>query len=72
MQRLYRCEGLLVIAAPDYYFCFYEAKLCLRKMILVFLFSQWTPLHESASEGHLEVTRLLLQCNADIEAKDSR
>ncbi len=29
-----------------------------------------TPLHRSAMKGHLEVCRLLLQCNADIEAKD--
>jgi ankyrin repeat protein len=33
-------------------------------------FSQYTPLHLSAFGGHLEITRLLLQCNADIEAKD--
>jgi ankyrin repeat protein len=33
-------------------------------------FSQHTPLHWSAAEGHLEITRLLLQCNADVEAKD--
>jgi hypothetical protein len=32
---------------------------------------QWTPLHFSARYGRLEVCRLLLQCNADIEAKDS-
>jgi hypothetical protein len=40
------------------------------KFILLFSFSQWTPLHLSAENGHLEVARLLLQCNADIEAKD--
>jgi hypothetical protein len=35
-------------------------------------FSQGTPLHWSAWNGRLEVTRLLLQCNADIDAKDSK
>ena len=34
--------------------------------------SYYTPLHWSALEGHLEVCRLLLQCNADIEAKGSK
>jgi ankyrin repeat protein len=61
-----------VIAAPYYYccfYCFYEAKLCLRKFILLLSFSQWTPLHFSAANGHLEVARLLLQCNADVKAK---
>jgi ankyrin repeat protein len=60
-----------VIAAPYYYYCFYEAKLFLRKFILLLSFSQNTPLHLSAHEGHLEVARLLLQCNADIEAKNN-
>ncbi len=41
------------------------------KLIHLLLFSQWTPLHRSAQCGHLEVCRLLLQCNADIEAKTS-
>jgi hypothetical protein len=60
-----------VIAAP-YYYCFCEAKLCSRKLILIILllsFSQSTPLHESARWGHHEVCRLLLHCNADIESK---
>ena len=54
---------------PLYYHC-YEAKLFLWKLILLLFFSQWTPLHKSACYGHLEICRLLLQCNADIEAKD--
>jgi hypothetical protein len=29
----------------------------------------WTPLHRSAACGHLEITRLLLQCKADVNAK---
>ena len=73
VQCWYRGEGQHVIAAPYYYYdCFYEAKLCLRKFILFLSFSQWTPLHLSAGNGKLEVTRLLLQCNADIEAKTDR
>jgi hypothetical protein len=55
---------------PLHYYCFYEAKLFLRKLILLLFFSQQTPLHESAVNGHLEVARLLLQCNADVEAKN--
>ena len=35
-------------------------------------FSQSTPLHLSARNGHVEVCRLLLQCNADVKAKDER
>ena len=64
----------MVITARYYYYyycCFYEAKLCLRKLILLLFFSEATPLHESASKGHLEVCRLLLQCKADIEAWDN-
>jgi hypothetical protein len=53
-----------------YYHCFYEAKLCLRKLILLLFFSQDTPLHESARNGYLEICRLLLQCNADVKAKN--
>ncbi len=33
--------------------------------------SYYTPLHWSALEGHLEVCRLLLECSADVEAKDN-
>ncbi len=32
---------------------------------------EFTPLHRSALSGHLEICRLLLKCNADIEAKDN-
>ena len=56
--------------APAVVSCVVQAKLCLRKFILLFSFSQGTPLHESAGNGYLEVTRLLVECNADIEAKD--
>ena len=52
------------------FFCFYEAKLFMRKVILLLFYRQRTPLHLSAYMGHLDVCRLLLQCNADVEAKD--
>jgi hypothetical protein len=58
-----------VIAAPYFYYCFYEAKLCLRKFILSLFFSQWTPLHASVYDGHLEVTRLLVESKADVAAR---
>ena len=37
---------------------------------IFFVFSQETPLLLSAMNGHLETCRLLLQCNADVDAKD--
>jgi hypothetical protein len=55
---------------PYYDYCFYEAKLCLRKMIPLLFFSRNTLLHKAAGWGHLEICRLLLQCNSDVEAKD--
>ena len=59
-----------VIAAPYYnYCCFYEAKLFLRKFILLLSFSERTPLHYSAMYGHLEVTRLLVESKADVAAR---
>jgi hypothetical protein len=60
-------------SSPSLYYCncsIYEAKLYVRKLILLLSFSQWTPLHFSAYKGHLEVSRLLAQCRADLEAKD--
>jgi hypothetical protein len=44
---------------PDY--CFYEAKLCLRKLILLLFFRHRTPLHCSAFHGRLEVCHLLVE-----------
>ena len=58
-----------VITATYYCYCFYEAKLCLRKFILLLSFSQETPLHLSASWGQLEVTRLLVESKADVAAR---
>jgi hypothetical protein len=40
------------------------------KLILLF-FRCAAVLHFSAFYGHLEISRLLLQCNADVEAKAS-
>ena len=48
----------------------YEAKLCLRKLILLLFFSRYTPLHYSAMYGHLEVARLLVESKADVAARD--
>ena len=39
---------------------------------LSFVFSRRTPLHNAARSGHLETCSLLLQFNADLEAKDER
>jgi ankyrin repeat protein len=58
-----------VIAAPSYYYCFYEEKLFLRKFIILLFFSQCTPLHGSAGEGHLDVCRFLVESNADVAAR---
>jgi ankyrin repeat protein len=52
-----------------YYYCFHEAKLCLRKLILLLFFSQCTPLHWSARYGLLEITRLLVESKADVAAR---
>ena len=72
VQRWCGGEGQQVITPPYYCYCFCEVKLCLRKLILLLFFSQNTPLHRSARGGHLEVCRLLLQCNADVDAKSVR
>jgi hypothetical protein len=45
-------------------------KLCLRMLILSLFFSQRTPLHISASLSSPDICRLLLQCKADVGAKD--
>jgi ankyrin repeat protein len=37
-----------------------------------FLCSRYTPLRTAVDEGHVEICRLLLQSNADVEAKDER
>ena len=53
---------------PLFLFLFFcdEVRLFLRKLILLFSFSQGTPLHDSVRNGRLEVTRLLVECNADM------
>ncbi len=48
----------------------YEAKLWLRKFILLLFFSDYTPLHESAAKGHLEICRLLVESKADVAARN--
>jgi hypothetical protein len=56
--------------APYHYYCFYKAKLCLRKLILLLFFSQYTPLHWCARYGHLEIARLVVESKVDIAARD--
>ncbi len=41
----------------------------MRKFILFLFFRQCTPLHLSASFGHLEVTQLLVDSRADVAAR---
>ncbi len=53
-----------------YQYCYYEAKLCLRKLILLLFFSECTPLHWFAREGHVEFCRLLVESKADVAARD--
>ena len=57
-------EGECALAVVS---CVVQAKLCLRKFILLLFFSQWTPLHHSASRGHLEVACLLVESKADVD-----
>jgi hypothetical protein len=66
------CITLLAVATLKFavFCCFYEAKLCLSKFILLHFFSQLTPLHLSACFGHLEVTRLLVESKADVAARE--
>jgi ankyrin repeat protein len=58
------------ICRPLFLLLFYEAKLCLRKLILFLSFSQATPLHISARHGHLDITRLLVESKADVAARN--
>jgi hypothetical protein len=39
-------------------------------LIIFLFFSGCTPLHFAAINGAFEVCRLLIQCNANVEAKD--
>ncbi len=55
---------------PYFYYWFYDAKLCLRKLILLLFFSQQTPLHFSVREDHVEICRLLVEWKADVAARD--
>jgi ankyrin repeat protein len=61
-----------VIAPALLFFLCNELKLCLRVLIILLFFSQDTPLHLSAENGHLETCRLLLQSNANLNAYNDR
>ena len=69
-QRGCECEELLVIAPPYVIVVLCESKLYLRKFILLLFLSQVSPLQCSASAGHLEICRLLIEWNADVSATD--
>ena len=58
-----------VIILP-YCYCFYEAKLFLRKFILLLFFSQATSLHYGSYKNHVEICRLLVESKADVAARD--
>ncbi len=68
-----KCYGLYNCRRRSCYNCFYEPKLCLRKLILFLFFRyQQTPLYVTATRGQLEVARLLVQCKADLDAGEYR
>ena len=46
---------------------FHEPKLCL---LIYLFFSRMTPLLWSAAKGHTEICRLLLENEADVNARD--
>jgi hypothetical protein len=49
----------------------YEAKLYLRKLIILLFFSDWTPLHLCAVyEDNLKICRFLVESKADVAARD--
>ncbi len=67
-----------------YYYCYYYTIIFIHIIVIVIIamnrnsfcacdsyihFSDVTPLHLSASQGHFEICRLLLQFNADVQAK---
>jgi hypothetical protein len=64
-----KCEADSNCPLPPSTFHLFSPFLC-TKLILLLFFSQDTPLHNAAQKGHLEICRLLLQCNADVGAKD--
>ncbi len=49
-----------------------NTKPLLRVLILFIFFSQYTALHAACSCGRLETCRLLLQCNADVQAQTEK
>ena len=63
------CTGLQVTTPAIFHYYMYETIMFTQLDYFVF-FSQNTPLHLSARGGQLEICRLLLQCNADVHAKD--
>ncbi len=48
---------------------FFSFELCLRMLILLLFFSRETPLHCCVFIGDFDTTRLLLEFNADVNAR---
>ena len=70
MQRKYGGKRLQVIAPALFIvIVLNEAKVRSHKLILLLFFSQYTPLHQCASDGRLEICRLLVAWKADVAAR---
>ena len=66
-----RCLEERIPDSVEKYECTPSAPACISTFaLLLTLCSISTPLHVSASGGHVEVCDLLLSCNADVHAKD--
>ncbi len=64
-----RCLDERIPGGDEKYDCTASAPACISTLALLLTFcSISTPLHDSASGGHVEACVLLLLCNADIQA----
>ena len=45
---------------------------CNRARLIFCPTSLWTPLHYSAKNGHLEISKMLLSANCDVNASDGK
>jgi hypothetical protein len=73
VQRKFGGEGWHPVIAPALVFIdIRHPKLHFRPLIPLLFIRESTPLHLSALHGRLETCHLLLQCNANLEAKDCK
>jgi hypothetical protein len=72
VQRGSAGEERTVISSALIFYNDPNTTLLLRVIILFIFCSQYTALHAVASVGHLETCRLLLQCNADVQAQTEK